>query len=306
VKVFLLIFFTVLFSVNAEAAPDDRLLVFIPETGLPASRPDFSSLANSALPVIWDRLIPRSKRTGAVALQATANLVSRIVPGQDKTLVEFNGPEVFRLLKSKNIPRIKTLPKFNLRLKVQSNFGYSMQQSQQLLYQQAGEIAEKWGILLTTKAPALVVSWRWLNEMNQVALMVRGNTRLREYSEVRQLELGDPVDVLGAWLQEVMLNARDAYAVDDIIDQPGLQVQHTDIAEKFLVFDRIMPLSEQVVMETGLRSDSRVFALIPKRFSAQLQRYRLLLKGNDDAWLTAWFARRGIVLQPIPRGWQGH
>jgi len=301
-----LIFLAALFSVNAAAASDDRLSVFIPETGQPASRPDFSSLANSALPVIWDRLIPRSKRTGADALPATANLVSRIVPEQDKTLVEFNGPEVFSLLKANHIPRIKSLPRFNLRLKVQSNFGYSMQQSQQLLYQQAGEIAEKWGILLTTKAPALLISWRWLNEMNQVALMVRGNTRLREYSEVRQLELGDPVDVLGAWLQEVMLNARDAYAVDDTIDQPGLQAQPTNIAEKFLVFDRVMPLSEQVVMETGLRADPRVFALIPKRFSAQLQRYRLLLKGNDDAWLTAWFARRGIALQPIPGGWQGH
>jgi len=295
-----------LFSVNADAASDDRLLVFIPETGQSASRPDFSSLAKSAQPVIWDRLIPRRKRTGADVLPATANLVSRIVPGQETTLVEFNGPEVFSLLEANHIPYIKTLPRFNLRLKVQSNFGYSMQQSEQVLYQQAGEIAKKWGILLTTKAPSLVISWRWLNEMNQVALMVRGNTQLQEYSEVRQLELGDPADVLGAWLQEVLLNARDAYAVDGTTDQPGMEVQATDITEKLLVFDRFMPLGEQVVMETGLRSDPRVFALIPKRFSAQLQLYRLLLRGHDDAWLTAWFARRGTALQPIPEGWQSH
>lgn len=305
---FCLLIPTGLFAPVAEAETDARLQVSILPTEQPTGRPDVGNLAKSALPLVLDRLIPVQSRGRANGLPMPHHLLSRVVPGQDQTLVEFNARKVFNLLQRHQIPSIMVWPKFSLILKVQNQYGSSMQQSEQLLYERAADIATRWGIQLADNSPSLVISWRWLSDMNQMVVMVRGNSRLQEYSETRQLGPGDPLDVVASWLQEIMLRARDAYATDNDTS-PGLAAarpQPTNITEQRLVFDRFMSLGEQAVMEAGLRSDSRVSALIPVEFSAHREVYRLLLKDSSDDWLVSWFARRGMVLQRTSEGWLGH
>jgi hypothetical protein len=291
----------------AMASSDPRLQVSIPQSNQLLSRPPIEDMAQAAAPLLWDRLIPRKVRRQADALPVTSKLVSRIIPARDETLVVFNASAVFHLLQQAGLPHIRIPPRFNLKLMMKNSSGSPMGQSEQLLYKEAGDLAEHWGITLEEKAPALVLAWQWLNlEGDQATLTVRGNSKLAEYTETRLLPPADPVEALRGWLEEVLLRARDAYAVSVSGQQVEGDGQDAIYVEEILIFDRPMSLGEQVVIESGLKSDRRVRAVIPKTFSARRQVYTLILEGYDDSWLADWFQRRGMVLKLTAEGWVAH
>ncbi|MFQ5354888.1 MAG: hypothetical protein ACE5DY_00120 [Mariprofundaceae bacterium] len=287
----------------AQGNADSRLQVSLTQEGQVLRRPPIEDMVRSSLPTLWDRLIPRNHRAQADRLAASSKLVSRIVPGRELSLVVFNASAVFYLLKQSRLPYIPSSPYFNLKIVVENSFGSPMKQSQQLLHQRALEIAEQWGIGLAETAPALVITWRWLNQSNQVEMSVRGNTRLQEYTEVQLLPPGDPANALSQLLEEVMLKARDAYAVNTRIRQTETQQKNISNIEGTLIINRPMSLSEQVVIESGLESERRVKVLIPESYTPQRQSYRLILRSQDDTWLAPWFRRRGMALSLTPEGW---
>ena len=289
-----------------------------------ALRTDVKKAVDLALPVLWDRLIPVHARHDMPADAQGLGLLLRASPTAEGMNITFNRSRVWQYLKKRDIPFIDAPPAFNVIVHMYNLAGIAMPQSAALLATYAREEAVRWGYVVREEAPALVLNWRWLDQQ-QVSLSVRGNSRLPEFVETRMLEAGDPLPQMQAWLLEVMLKARDAYASDAMIagsaavamaggatgtgtgdagtGTPGsVPVPMTGL-ERMLTINRHATLPEQVLFEDALRRHPRVAALVPYLLSNNVQQYRLVLKSADDRWLIEWFARNGMQLSPRPDGW---
>ncbi|MFQ5582217.1 MAG: hypothetical protein ACE5F3_06290 [Mariprofundaceae bacterium] len=273
-------------------------------------RADIKKAVEVALPMLWNRLIPMHVRNAIPEDVRGLGLLLRASPTADGIRITFNRSRVFQYLKKQQIPYIETPPGFNVTVYMHNLSGISMPQSAALLVSYADEEATHWGYQLKERAPALVLSWRWLDQQ-QVSLSVRGNSRLPEFVETKVLEAGDPLPQMQDWLLEVMLKARDAYASDAAIAVSADAVADTeegvptaqDGLEVMLTLQRNVALPEQVLLEDALRRNPRVAALVPYLLSSEVQQYRLILKSADDSWLAGWFARNGMQLSPRPDGW---
>ncbi len=254
-----------------------------------------------ALPRLWDRIIPEDMRSQADAIAPSYGLVARIIPGEKQTTVEFDGKRVFRTLEKDHIPAIVTEPHFHLVLHVRNSAGLEMDQTDTLLMGVAEDFSPRWGIALADNTPGIIATWQWLDN-EQVMLSLRGNSRLQEFSETRVITDADPLPQLSAWLREVLLKARDAYA-SDVKNVESSHHASPEVEQQFiLTIDRKTPLIAQVALEDALGDDSRVHRMLPLSLSSTRQRYLLVLKGIDNSWLTEWFKRRGYLLTALPEG----
>ncbi|MDQ7010985.1 MAG: hypothetical protein Q9M29_04115 [Mariprofundaceae bacterium] len=281
-----------------------------------ALRTDVKKAVDLALPALWDRLVPVHARHDMPEDGQGLGLLLRASPTADGMNITFNRSRVWQYLKKRNVPFIDAPPAFNVIVHMYNLAGIAMPQSAALLAGYAREEAARWGYQVREDAPALVLNWRWLDQQ-QVSLSVRGNSRLPEFAETRMLEAGDPLPQMQAWLLEVMLRARDAYASDAMTAGsaavataggaaagalPGVPVPMSGL-ERMLTIHRHATLPEQVLFEDALRRHPRVAALVPYLLSNDVQQYRLVLKSADDHWLMEWFARNGMQLSPRPDGW---
>jgi len=283
---------------------DSRLTVLlVGEEGLQDSS-DADLFLKRALPILWDRIIPVEQRSRAKGLPANSRLVARIVPGREETVVEFHGERVFEMLRAKQIPAIVTPPRFHLQISVQNNYGHEMQQTSILLDEEAERLAPEHGIQLNDNGAGLVLAWRWLDAL-QVELSVRGQSRLGEFVETREISDADSFPVLKVWLEDVLLRARDAYAYDaqslsNIPAEGGTQPFDGYGIE--LVVQRGSNLLGQVALEESLAHDPRVRQVLPLSLSHGEQRYRVKLEGSDTSWLGEWFDRRGYRIDRLADG----
>ncbi|MDX8411336.1 MAG: hypothetical protein R8K46_05640 [Mariprofundaceae bacterium] len=278
-------------------AEDARMQVYI-DTGQ-SSRPSLSRAMREALPILLNRLVSSEDRYLADSLKLSPALVSRIVPGEE-TLVVFHADGVFKALQEAGLAYAPQAPRMNVQLQLLNSIGMNMTQSEEMLAEQLAPLAELWGLQLDDNAPALLVRWQWLEDGNQVMLSVRGNTRLQEFAEIRQLSGGDPVQAVSVWLQEVLVKARDAY-VNELAANAG--EGEPAMVETILTIRRQLSLPALVAFETQLASDARIRRLIPSFLSGDASRYRIQLKGDNDAWLVNWLSQRGWDVTPAPGGW---
>ncbi len=254
-----------------------------------------------ALPHLWDRIVPQDMRSRASTIAPNYALVARIVPGDQQIVVDFNGKAVFRTLRENHIPAILMIPRFHLVLKMYNSAGFEMNQTQALLMQDAKNVAPKWGIELVDNAPSIIVTWKWLDNQ-RLMLSLRGNSRLHEFSAIHVMTDADPLPAISAWLQELMLKARDAYAFD-VDSADNINTVTTEINQQLtLVIDRKNSLMAQVVLEDALNDDPRVRRVLPVSLGVMRQRYMLLLEGTDSSWLPEWFEHRGYRLVALPKG----
>jgi len=285
---------------------DPRLRIVIPVEEIQNARPnaglaDIKLTLRLALPLLWDRIVPRNMRSRADSITPSYSLVARIVPAGKQTAVEFNGKTVFRVLKDKKIPAIVMMPRFHLVLKMRNSAGLEMNQTQALLMQEAKDISPGWGIELSENAPGMIVVWQWLDNQ-QLMLSLRGNSRLHEFSETRVITDADPLPVISDWLKELLLKARDAYAFD-ANSAGNLNTTTTGINQQLiLTIDRKTSLIAQIALEDALANDPRVRRVLPVSLGAMRQRYMLSLEGTGSDWLAEWFERRGFRLAALPEG----
>ncbi len=283
-------------SLPGHAAEDDaRLKIALTDTALQQGGPDVRTLLNSALPVLWDRLVPRVQRGMADAIAADSRMVARIVPGSEQTLIEFNGERVFAALKKAHIAAIVSEPRFHVLLDVRNDIGQQMQQTRILLEETLAQLASPYGMAFSDNGAGLVLQWRWL-DISHVELSVRGQSRLGEFSEVREITAADPLPVLQQWLQDVLLKARDAYASGISLDADGGPLPAADSSSIELIVARDSRLLEQVALEESLSHDVRVRNVLPLTLSRGERRYRVQIEGADTRWLGEWFSRRGYAL----------
>jgi len=287
-------------SASAQAGESDvRMSVLLTHDSEQQGAPNARMLMKQALPVLWDRLVPLGARKRADTLRSDSRLVARIVPGRDETMVEFNGERVFDALRKAGVPAIVTLPRFHLLLSVRNEADVEMSQTRSLLEEEAVRLAPLQGIELSDRGSGLVLQWRWL-DARHVQLSVRGQSRLGEFVESRDINDADALPLLQQWLAEVLLRARDAYAYDGVA---GLaDAQQGSVFRIELSVERNSNLLAQVALEESLAHDPRVQSILPVVLSENLQRYTLQLEGGDTTWLGEWFARRGYSLQQSADG----
>ncbi|MDQ6967115.1 MAG: hypothetical protein Q9M14_00350 [Mariprofundaceae bacterium] len=263
--------------------------------------PSVRKQVEQALPILWDRIITQQARPTMPNNIKAMTLLRSVHPQQGGSIIQFNPERVWARLEQENIPHIRTIPSFNLRIELINAFGSSMQGSKNELLAYAHEQSAALGILLKANAPLLAIRIQWLDDI-QVQLSARGQSRLNEFSETRNLDMGDPFVQLKSWIVQTMFRARDAY-----VWQPKIVTATGDAATPtfslHLSIEQKASLSEQIALETALKADPRVQGLLPSYLNARSREYTIQLKQNDDSWIADWFAQRGMLATPNAQGW---
>lgn len=293
--------------------------VFLPADDDPDSlrklHTDIQSAAQLALPRLWDRLVTQRGRNAVTGKINALQFLQRATPTDSGVIITFSKKRVLAYLEANDLPFIEEQPSLHLEIQLHNKTGQSMGQSASLLQMYAANAAVDWGISLDGYGHSLILQWRWLDQQ-QVNLVVRGTSKLGEFSETRRLGAGDPVLQLSQWLVEVLLRARDANVLTvaepvavapDDLGVPGMPVQPLpgEPQEKFvlLTLERRASLAEQVLFEDELKRDPHVIDLLLYRVNRDVQQYRLHLNDSDDSWLTEWFGQRGMELTSVVEGW---
>jgi len=293
-------------SAQCLAEEDARLKVEL-SNETQQGNPNARALLKSALPVLWDRLVPRANRASANAIRADSRMVARIIPRGQVTLVEFNGERVFAALRQAHIPAIISQPRFHMLLSLRNDVGIEMQQTRTMLEEEAIRLAPLYGIVFSDDGTGLIMQWRWRNSVH-LELAVRGHSRLGEFVETREITDADSLPALQTWLDEVLLRARDAYASGtDLVEAGNMQTEQAGHAPVILVITRDSRLLEQIALEESLAQDVRVRTVVPLSLGRAERRYALRIEGNDTRWMAEWFSRRGYTLSVQPDGtWLAH
>jgi len=276
------------------------MTVEIPAGEKVSARPSLAAVMREAVPVLWDRLIPRAARSGAGGLTGTPRMVSRIIPAKDTTRVEFDRQAVFDYLNQAHVTYIASPPAFHLVIQMRNSVGMPMPRTEALLARYAGELARRWGFRLSAAAPELIVRWSWLGA-GRVRLALEGSAVSGAGEQERDIGEEDPLMFIQAWLKVILLDARDRLGVRPVQKKNGDGAGGTSVV--WLLIERPLSLGEQAVLEDAIRSDPRVLRLIPHTFSHQRLRYRLVVRGQDTAWVATWFRQRAFEVSPTPDGW---
>ncbi|MBL4760602.1 MAG: hypothetical protein JKY80_07110 [Mariprofundaceae bacterium] len=286
----------------AQAQEDSRFNISI--TFEDGKTPSVNELVKQALPILWDRIITQQARSSLPDNIHAITLLRRVRPQQGGSMIQFNPARVWLYLEKEGIPHIHKIPSFNLRIELINAFGSSMQGSESEVLAYAQQQSDILGIQLQPNAPLLAIRIQWLDDI-QVQLSTRGQSRLGELSETRNLDMGDPFVQLKSWVLQTLIRARDAYVWQPkIIVDPDSNIQTSmSIPSLYLLIEQKANLSEQIALEAALRADPRVRSILPSYLNYRSRQYILQLKQNDDSWITDWFAQRGLVAIPNAQGW---
>jgi len=285
-----------------QAQEDSRFNISI--TFEDSKTPSVNELVKQALPILWDRIITQQTRSSLPDNIHAMTLLRRVRPQQGGSMIQFNPARVWSYLEKEGIPHIHRIPSFNLRIELINAFGSSMQGSESEVLAYAQQQSDILGIQLQPNAPLLAIRIQWLDDI-QVQLSTRGQSRLGELSETRNLDMGDPFVQLKSWVLQTLIRARDAYVWQPkVIVDPDSNIQtNMSIPSLYLLIEQKANLSEQIALEAALRADPRVRSILPSYLNYRSRQYILQLKQNDDSWITDWFAQRGMVAIPNAQGW---
>jgi len=284
----------------AQAQEDPRFNISINfEDGKP---PSLREQVKQALPILWDRIITQQARQAMPRNIKAMTLLRRVRPEQGGSIIQFSPERVWTRLEQENIPHIRTLPSFNLRIELINAFGSSMQGSESEILAYAHEQSDALGVQLKANAPLLAMRIQWLDDI-QVQLSARGQSRLSEFSETRNLDMGEPFVQLKGWVIQTMIRARDAYAWHETATTDATNVNNDLALSLHLLIEQEASLPEQIALETALKADPRVQSILPSYLNYRSREYIIQLKQNDESWIADWFAQRGMVATPNAQGW---
>lgn len=308
-----------LWTVSAFAVETDgRMMIELHAADVPADQApnlqtDIPGMAKLAIAQLWDRLVPQAQRVGMKDTDAMALLQRAVPTGDGGLMLVFSHDRVAQYLQSQGIAYPAQAPHFNLVVHLTNPAGMAMPQSEALLMDYAKQNAERWGYVIDAHGDALDLSWRWLDPQ-QVSLNVTGNPRLADMQEIRTLAPGDPMPQIQAWMDDVMLKARDAYTASPANPAAGTPPVTPSAAVAVgsapqtleLIVSGSVTLAEQVLFEQALASDPHVVSLQLNRVDADSRQYLLHLRQGGEGWLPAWFASHGMQATPTVEGWLAH
>lgn len=291
-----------LLATVAHAQNDTRMVVEIPanEHG---EFPPVRDAIQSALPQLWDRILPAASRSSVSDDTNATQFLLRVVPQSKSMQVIFNEQRVWQYLDEKQIAYLKEPVHLNIRFQMLNQNDQPMPKTAEALQAYALQFAPDRGIVVDQQSPMITASWRWL-DASQVSMYVQGEGMAESMAETRLVDARDPIVKLQAWVAELMLRLRDGgVAGSAAADAQMVDPYAQSVAGTLLTIEQQAPLPEQVVLEEALRQDHRVKSITPTYLSAASRQYRLQLKDNDDSWIVSWFRRRGMLAQPVPEGW---
>lgn len=304
-------------SPGMAMAMDQRMVVELHAADVPADQAqklltDIPDMAKLAIAKVWDRLVPQARRDDVNGVNAMA-LLQRAVPiGSDGLMLVFSPERVAQYLQSLGITYPEQPPHFHLQLSLINPSGVAMPQSESMLMDYAKQNASNWGYVLDDKGDPLALDWRWMND-RQVTLSVHGNAHVPDSQDNRFMAAGDPMPQIQAWLDEVMLKARDAYAVRPVA--PSATATAAPPAESAVAASANVPLmfeltvaqpaslADQVLLEQALAADPHVASLQLSQVDADSRQYLVKLRQPGENWLAPWFASRGMHATPTAEGW---
>ncbi len=303
-ELFLVVAFA-LFSTVSYAQGDPRMVVEITadEQG---NMPAVQDAIQQALPVLWDRLVePAARSTLSDKVRATP-FVLRVVPQNDRIQVIFNQDRVWQYLDQQKIAYLKESPRFDLKIRMINSNGGDMPKTEEALQAYAGERAARYGMVLTTDAPSVILNWRWLDRAS-LYLSIEGDSALSGFSETKSLESGEALEQLQAWIDSLLVNMRNSALTKtkETSEPPAVEPVKNEL-ELLITIEQSSTLPAQVVLEDALRHETAVKAVIPLLLSADRRQYRVLLNAPDDRWVATWFRRRGMQAESTPAGWLVH
>jgi len=285
---------------SAQAIEDSRFKIDLVFESSVA--PSLKEQVEQALPTLWNRILTKDARQTIPQNMNAMSLLRGVSPQATGSSIIFNAPRVWAELQQRNIAHIEEVPAFHLQLAFVNKSGSSMQQTSAELLRYAEEQAPALGIQLSSNAPLLAIRTEWLDD-SQVQLSVRGQSRLPEFSETHQVDMGDPFTSMQTWIIETLIKARDAYAWHAESNIPTDVSLATSTTEIILNIEKPANLSEQITLETALLNDPRIISIRPTYLNHNARQYQLQLQSNDDSWLGDWFTQRGMLATPSTEGW---
>jgi len=285
---------------SAQAIEDSRFKVDLVFKGNVA--PSLKEQVEQALPILWNRILTQDARQTIPNNINAMSLLRGLNPQATGSSIIFNAPRVWAELQQRNIAHVEDIPAFHLQLAFVNKSGTNMQQTSAELLRYAEEQAPALGIQLSSNAPLLAIRTEWLDD-SQVQLSVRGQSRLTEFTETRQINMGDPFTSLQTWMTETLIKARDAYAWHANTNMPTNDPLATSTTEIILHIEKTANLSEQLTLEAALLHDPRIVSIRPTYLNHSARQYQLQLQSNDDSWLGDWFSQRGMLATPSTEGW---
>lgn len=318
-QVFLLSLLLVWTGAAFAVETDNRMMVELHASDVPADQApnlqtDIPGMAKLALAMLWDRLVPQAQRAGMKDTDAMALLQRAVPTGDGGLMLVFSHARVTQYLQSQGITYPAEAPHFNLTVHLTNPAGMPMPQSEALLMDYAKQNAERWGYVIDVHGDPLDLSWRW-QDPQQVSLSITGNPRLANAQEIRSLAAGDPMPQIQAWMNDVMLKARDAYAATPAVPAtaaaqpvaaPAADAAGSAPQTLELIVSGSATLAEQVLFEQALAGDPHVASLQLSRVGADSRQYLLHLRQGGEGWLPAWFASHGMQATPTVEGWIAH
>jgi hypothetical protein len=297
---------------------DDRMVVELHAADVPPDQAqnlltDIPDMAKLAISQVWDRLVPQTRRADVNGADAMALLQRAVPTGSDGLMLVFSPDRVAQYLQSVGITYPEQAPHFHLQMHLVNPAGVAMPQSESLLMDYARQNASHWGYVIDDKGDPLELSWRWLSD-SQVSLTVHGNAHVPDSQDIRFMAAGDPMPQIQAWLDEVMLKARDDYAARPAAPTPA-SASAAPPAESAVPASAMAPLSlmltvdqpeslaDQVLLEQALAADPHVASLQLSQVNADSRQYLLKLRQPGEDWLAPWFASRGMHATPSAEGW---
>jgi hypothetical protein len=274
---------------------------------------DIPGMAKIAIDKLWDRLVPQARRADMKDADAMALLQRAVATGDGGLMLVFSHDRVAQYLQAQGIAYPAEAPHFDLVVHLTNPAGMAMPQSEALLMDYARQNAAREGYAIDAHGDPLDLSWRW-QDPQQVALNVTGNPHLPASQEIRTLAPGDPMPQIQAWMDDVMIKARDAYAAAPAKPAastppmtPSAAVAAGSEPQTLeLIVSGADTLAEQVLFEQALASDPHVAVLRLSRVDANSRQYLLRLRQGGEGWLPAWFASHGMQATPTVEGWLAH
>jgi hypothetical protein len=295
---------------------DQRMVVDLHAADVPPDQAqnlltDIPDMAKLAIAQVWDRLVPQTRRADVNGADAMALLQRAVPTSSDELMLVFNPDRVAQYLQSLGITYPEQAPHFHLQLHLINPSGVAMPQSESMLMDYARQNAAHWGYVLDDKGDPLELDWRWMND-RQVTLTVHGNAHVPDSQDNRFMAAGDPMPQIQAWLDEVMLSARDDYAVRTAATpsapttppaESAVPATSTMPLTLVLTVDQPESLADQVLLEQALAADPHVASLQLSQVNADNRQYLLKLRQPGEDWLAPWFASRGMHATPTAEGW---
>ncbi len=250
-----------------------------------------------ALPTLWKRVVPTQGLDKASRLKGRTSLVLQFKADKRWVDLVFNPVQVQRYLAGFGIAMVTQQPKWDLSIQVQG-FDQDDASLARELMDFSYTMADKLGFLLTPKGRKLQLSFQPSADaygQSTISVDVQGAFSADILAETQQIPQAYLSYQLQAWLEDILLQIRDAYSLGT------LHFKDTS-KEMMITVEADLALTSEVALEEALVRQAHVVSVTPVLLQKMRRQYRIVMKDDDDSWVASWFSAYGMQATRQPDG----